>query len=80
MSSRGMFRNAQKGIKAKQLDAEGNEVSFDVREDEEMVRCGVLPICTLLWCRGTKNEHRSHAHCVAVPLCWSVRIAAALLK
>ena len=54
MSSRGMFRNAQKGIKAKQLDAEGNEVSFDVREDEEMVRCGVLPICALLWCRGTR--------------------------
>jgi hypothetical protein len=30
-----MFRNARKGIKAKQLDEYGNEVSFDVREDEE---------------------------------------------
>lgn len=33
-----MFRSATKGIKAKQLDELGNEVSFDVREDEEMVR------------------------------------------
>lgn len=38
MAGRGMFRDAQKGITAKQFDELGNEVSFDVREDEEMVR------------------------------------------
>lgn len=66
MSSRGMFRNAQKGIKAKQLDAEGNEVSFDVREDEEMVRCGVLPILKPSMVQG--YEMNTASRCCAVML------------
>ena len=38
MAQRNMFRNAQKGITAKNFDEQGNEVAFDIREDEEMVR------------------------------------------
>ena len=30
-----LFRTAKKGVTAKQYDAQGNEVAFDVREDEE---------------------------------------------
>lgn len=36
MAQRNMFRNAQKGITAKNFDEQGNEVAFDIREDEEM--------------------------------------------
>lgn len=47
-----MFRDAQKGITAKQFDELGNEVSFDVREDEEMVRIAheqvIYTTCTAL--------------------------------
>eukprot|EP00039_Didymoeca_costata_P018754 m.334806 g.334806 ORF g.334806 m.334806 type:complete len:615 (+) comp17444_c0_seq1:141-1985(+) len=35
MSTRKVFQRAQRGVKAVQLDADGNEVEFDVREDEE---------------------------------------------
>lgn len=52
MAGRGMFRDAQKGITAKQFDELGNEVSFDVREDEEMVRIAheqvIYTTCTAL--------------------------------